>query len=78
MDRSKKQRLERYKKQREMYLKAEEAVLNAQEYSIGTRRITKADLSEITKMIRHLDRQIDALEGRGGRRRSYQIIPRDL
>lgn len=77
MDRSKRQRLERYKRQRDMYLKAEEAVLNAQEYSIGTRRVTKADLSEITKMISHLDRQIDALEGKG-KRRAYQVIPRDL
>lgn len=77
MDRSKRQRLKRYKRQREMYLSAEEAVLNAQEYSIGTRRVTKADLSEITKMIQYLDRQIDTLEGKG-KRRTYQIIPRDL
>lgn len=78
MNKSKKERLERYKKQREMYLKAEEAVLNAQSYSIGSRNVTKADLSEIAKMISFLDNKIDALEGIGGKRRAFRVIPRDI
>lgn len=74
----KKERLARYKRQREMYLRAEEAVLNAQSYRIGSREVTRADLSEITKMIDYLDNRIDTLEKTGGKRPVYRIIPRDI
>lgn len=45
----KQKRLERYQRQRELYLKAEEAVLISQSYTIGTRTVTRADLTEIRK-----------------------------
>lgn len=79
MTRTKKERLERYKRQREAYIKAEEKILSgAQSYTIGSRTVTRANLSEITKMITHLDNQIDRLESTGGKRASYRIIPRDI
>ncbi len=78
MTQSKKERLARYKRQREQYLKAEEAVLNAQSYRIGSREVTRADLSEITKMIEYLDDRIDAIERTGGKRQVLRVIPRDI
>lgn len=78
MTQSKKERLARYKRQRDQYLKAEEAVLNAQSYSIGSRTVTRADLSEITKMIEYLDDRIETLESTGGKRQVLRVIPRDI
>ncbi len=78
LSQSQMERLERYKKQRDAYLKAEEAVLLAQSYTIGSRTVTRADLGEISKMIKYLDAQIESLEGRGGKRAAYRIIPRDI
>ncbi len=78
MTQSKKERLERYKRQREQYLRAEEAVLNAQSYKIGSREVTRADLAEITKMIEYLDQRIDSIESSGGKRQILRIIPRDI
>lgn len=78
MTQSKKERLARYKRQREQYLKAEEAVLNAQSYSLGSRTVTRADLSEITKMIEYLDDRIETLESTGGKRQVLRVIPRDI
>ena len=57
----KQKRLERYQRQRELYLKAEEAVLISQSYTIGTRTVTRADLTEIRKAIEYLDEKIDEL-----------------
>lgn len=71
-------RLERYQRQRELYLKAEEAVLISQSYTIGTRTVTRADLTEIRKAIEYLDEKIDELESSGGKRRVFRVIPRDL
>ncbi len=78
MTKSKQERLARYKRQRERYLRAEEAVLNAQSYSLGSRAVTRADLSEITKMIDYLDSRIESLECAGGKRHTFRVIPRDI
>ena len=46
-----KEKLERKKKRLEMYYKAEEAILGgAQSYSLGSRNLTRANLSEIRKI----------------------------
>lgn len=74
----KQKRLERYQRQRELYLKAEEAVLISQSYTIGTRTVTRADLTEIRKAIEYLDEKIDELESSGGKQRVFRVIPRDL
>ena len=77
-----KKRLETYKSRLDMYLKAEIAILEgAQSYAIGSRNLTRADLSEIRKMITNLEKGIDELESAingNGRRKAMRIIPRDV
>ena len=78
MEDDKKQRLKRYRGRRELYLEAEEKILGgAQSYTIGSRTVTKGDLSEIAKMISYLDSQISKLESCRGGRPVLRIIPRD-
>lgn len=52
------------------YLEAERAILNSQEYTIGTRRLVRADLKAVQAEIERLSEEIDALEesSRGQRR----------
>ena len=77
-----KARLEQYKNRYELYLKAEEAILDgAQHYEIGTRKLTRADLAEVRKMLSTLEAGIDELEAElagGGRRKCVRVIPRDV
>ncbi|MDF2891235.1 MAG: hypothetical protein K0R80_1602 [Clostridia bacterium] len=76
-------RLESAKRRLDLYLAAEEAVLTGQEYSIGSRRLRRADLKEIKDNIVQLEnkcielqKQIDS-NGKGPRK-AFRIIPRDL
>lgn len=75
-------RLETLKSRLQQYLDCEAAILSgAQEYSIGSRRLTRADLSEIGKMIRYLESEIaieEARINRKGRNRVVGVIPRDI
>ena len=51
-----------------------------QSYTIGTRNLTRLDLSELKETISTLEKEIDELEAvlRGGsRRKAVGIIPRD-
>ena len=77
-----KERIDNYKKRLELYYKAEEAILDgAQHYEIGSRKLTRADLSEIRKMITTLENQLDAMESEfngGSRRKCVRVIPRDV
>lgn len=79
---SKQIRLNDYKNRLELYIKAEAAILEgAQSYSIGSRNLTRADLSEIRKMISTLEDGIDELEAElsgGSRRKCIRVIPRDV
>lgn len=79
---AKKKRLEQYKERLELYYKAEAAILDgAQEYYIGSRRLRRADLAEIRKMISTLEDGIDELEAEtsgGSRRKCIRVIPRDI
>ena len=50
--------LERAKKRLELYYKAEEAVLLGQEYTIGTKKLRRADLADIQSMITKLEKEI--------------------
>ena len=76
------EKLERKKKRLEMYYQAEEAILGgAQSYSLGSRNLTRANLSEIRKMIDQLEDEIDQLEATvSGRkpRKAFAIVPRDF
>lgn len=77
-----KERINKYKQRLDLYYKAEEAILDgAQHYEIGTRKLTRADLSEIRKMITTLEKELDSMESEynnGSRRKCVRVIPRDV
>lgn len=63
------------------WLKAELEVTTHQSYTIGSRSLTRANLSEIRKQIEYWEKQIDKYENiikSGGRNRVYRVVPRDL
>ena len=53
------------------WLAAEESVATGQSYQIGTRMLTRANLSEIRA-------EAEAEEKAGGRNRLYRFTPRDV
>ena len=65
----------------ELYLRAAEAILDgAQSYAIGSRNLTRADLSEITEMIDALlkeKEELEAMDAGGSRRKSVGVYLRD-
>jgi hypothetical protein len=75
-------RLETLQARLQQYLDCEAAILGgAQEYSIGSRRLTRADLAEVVEMIKYLEREIaqEASKSAGrGRNRVFGVVPRDL
>lgn len=73
--------LEIAKKHLDAWLTAELEVTTHQSYTIGSRSMTKANLSEIRKQIEYWSDQVARLENiekRGGRNRVYRAVPRDL
>lgn len=73
--------LEIVKKHLEAWLAAELEVTTHQSYTIGSRSLTKANLSEIRKQIEFWQNQVARLENiekRGGRNLVYRVVPRDL
>ncbi len=73
--------LEVAKKHLDAWLTAELEVTTHQSYTIGSRSLTKANLSEIRKQIEYWSDQVARLENiekRGGRNRVYRAVPRDL
>jgi ferritin-like metal-binding protein YciE len=61
-----------------MYYEAEEMVLNAQSYTLGSKQLTRADLSEIRQQIEYLENVIDSLESRGTtKRKTARAVPID-
>lgn len=76
-----KTRLEIAKKHLDAWLAAELEVTTHQSYTIGSRSLTKANLSEIRKEIDYWQNEVARLENiekRGGRNRVFRAIPRDL
>lgn len=59
------------------WLDAELAVSTGQSYRIGTRQLTRANLSEIRERITYWSREVSRLEGKGSRR-VFRAVPRDL
>ena len=55
----------------QMWLEAEKAVATGQSYQIGTRRLTRASLSDITERIRYWRTELERLEN--GRCRGESI-----
>ena len=70
-------RKEMLEKRLDAYYKAEMAVLTGQSYQIGTRKLTRADLSEIRKAIEDLETEISNADS-GGKRKVFRGLPRDL
>lgn len=69
------------KKHLDAWLTAELEVTTHQSYTIGSRSLTKANLSEIRKEIDYWQNKVARLENiekRGGRNRVFRAIPRDL
>ena len=65
----------------EAWLAAELEVTTHQSYTIGSRSLTKADLSEIGERIKYWTNEVSRLENieaRGGRNRVFRVVPRDL
>lgn len=73
--------LEIAKKHLNAWLAAELEVTTHQSYTIGSRSLTKANLSEIRQQIEYWRNQVARLENiekRGGRNRVFRAVPRDL
>lgn len=77
-----KEKLQRKKKRLEMYYQAEEAILGgAQSYSMGSRSLTRANLTEIRNTIDRLENEIEQLEAvakRRSPRKAIAVVPRDF
>lgn len=75
-------RLETLQSRLLQYMDCEAAILSgAQEYTIGTRRLARANLTEISKMIKYLEKEVAAETAKasgGGRNRVFGVIPRDF
>ena len=62
----------------QLYYEAEEKVLNSQSYTLGSKTLTRADLTSIQNMIKKLEGEIASLEQYGTtKRRSVRIVPVD-
>ena len=75
------ERLTRAKDRLNAYYDAELKVLDGQEYRMGTRSLTRADLGEIRRSITNLESLVDEIESQAagkGRRKVIGIIPRDI
>ena len=73
--------LEVAKKHLEAWLEAELSVTVNQSYTIGSRSLTRANLSEIRKQIEFWNNKVQSLENvreRRSRNRIYRFVPRDL
>ena len=70
--------LEIKKNRLNLYYEAEEKGLNSQSYTLGSKTLTRADLTSIQNMIKKLEGEIASLEQYGTmKRRSVRIVPVD-
>jgi hypothetical protein len=73
--------LETAQKHLDAWLDAEITVTNGQSYTIGTRTLTRASLSEIRNQIQYWSNMVSKLTNtanRKGRNRVIRVVPRDL
>lgn len=73
--------LETAKKHLDAWLEAELTVTTGQSYTIGSRVLTRANLTEIRNAIDYWNKKVIALENAkkaGGRNRVRRVVPRDL
>lgn len=75
-------RLESLTLRLQQYIDCETAITTgSQDYTIGSRRLTRANLKEISDMIRYLEREVEIEKSKDlkqGRNRMVGIIPRDF
>jgi hypothetical protein len=75
-------RLESLKSRLQMYLDAEIAILTgAQSYKIGSRELSRVNMSHIREQIKYLEHEITKEESQAagrGRNKTFGIIPRDI
>jgi hypothetical protein len=75
-------RLETLQSRLDAYQKCELSILDgAQSYAIGSRNLTRANLHEISEMIKYLEKEVAQEESKasgGGRNRVMGVIPRDI
>lgn len=70
--------LEQARANLQMWLEAEAAVATGQSYSIGTRSLTRASLSDIRQQISFWRNEVAKLEsGNGSGARVFRAVPRD-
>ena len=60
------------------YIKAEKSVLLGQSYKIGSRELTRADLTEIIKARQLWENNLALAQNSGRRTQSVQVIIRNL
>jgi hypothetical protein len=61
------------------WLTAELEIATSQSYKIGTRTLTRADLSQVQKTIKYWQAKVNELSSnRKGRNRVFRAVPRDL
>ncbi len=73
--------LEIAKEHLDIWLEAEKAVALGQSYTIGSRSLTRANLSEIRKSIQYWKDIVTDLENtdtQRGRNRITRVVPRDI
>lgn len=73
--------LEIAKKHLDAWLEAEMTVTTGQSYTIGSRTLTRANLTEIRNAIDYWNGKVNQLENvqhTGGRNRVRRVVPRDL
>lgn len=73
--------LEQAKKHLEAWMEAEIAVTTGQSYTLRSRQLTRANLSDINKQIQFWANEVNKLEAQSKRRGTncvYRVVPRDL
>lgn len=76
MKETQKNRLSIAKSRLELYYRAEKAILNGQSYEVEGLKLTRANLTDVQKMISDLESLIDKLIMKGYTR-TRMIIPKD-
>lgn len=73
--------LEVAQKKLNLWLEAQDIIATGQSYTIGSRTMTRANLTEVRNMIEYWNDWVTKLENAkktGGRNRVQRVVPRDL
>jgi len=65
----------------DMWIEAQANIKAGQSYKLGTRELTRANLTEVLKMIQYWDKQVRTLsnvKNKKGSRRTMRVMIRDL